>query len=148
MATLGLRFFFNAFIRSSGSASFNVEDLSFSGDLSSDLFLFSFDFDLVFNRLGFSLFFKNDEKVKKNSKICEWDPYTTPVIAEKSGIVNFVDLIDGVSLSETLDETTGISSKSVIDWRSQSKNTDLKPCLLYTSPSPRDGLLSRMPSSA
>ena len=25
---------------------------------------------------------------------------------------------------------------------------DLKPCLLYTSPSPRDGLLSRMPSSA
>ena len=26
--------------------------------------------------------------------------------------------------------------------------TVLPPCLLYTSPSPRDGLLSRMPSSA
>ena len=26
--------------------------------------------------------------------------------------------------------------------------TALKDCLLYTSPSPRDGLLSRMPSSA
>ena len=76
---------------------------------------------------GSKLFFKNGDKVKKNSKICEWDPYTTPVIAEKSGIVNFVDLIDGVSLSETLDDTTGISSKSVIDWRSQSKNTELKP---------------------
>ena len=25
---------------------------------------------------------------------------------------------------------------------------DVKGCLLYTSPSPRDGLLSRMPSSA
>ena len=25
---------------------------------------------------------------------------------------------------------------------------DVKNCLLYTSPSPRDGLLSRMPSSA
>ena len=25
---------------------------------------------------------------------------------------------------------------------------DERPCLLYTSPSPRDGLLSRMPSSA
>ena len=25
---------------------------------------------------------------------------------------------------------------------------DMGPCLLYTSPSPRDGLLSRMPSSA
>ncbi len=76
---------------------------------------------------GSKLFFKNGDKVKKNLKICEWDPYTTPVIAEKSGIANFVDLIDGVSLSETLDDTTGISSKSVVDWRSQSKNTDLKP---------------------
>ena len=27
-------------------------------------------------------------------------------------------------------------------------NGDLGACLLYTSPSPRDGLLSRMPSSA
>ena len=27
-------------------------------------------------------------------------------------------------------------------------NGELIPCLLYTSPSPRDGLLSRMPSSA
>ena len=28
------------------------------------------------------------------------------------------------------------------------ENTWINPCLLYTSPSPRDGLLSRMPSSA
>ena len=28
------------------------------------------------------------------------------------------------------------------------KNKNAKGCLLYTSPSPRDGLLSRMPSSA
>ena len=28
------------------------------------------------------------------------------------------------------------------------KNTSIPFCLLYTSPSPRDGLLSRMPSSA
>ena len=28
------------------------------------------------------------------------------------------------------------------------KEENLEACLLYTSPSPRDGLLSRMPSSA
>ena len=28
------------------------------------------------------------------------------------------------------------------------RNNDIKPCLLYTSPSPRDATLSRMPSSA
>jgi len=76
---------------------------------------------------GSKLFFQNGEKVKKNSKICEWDPYTTPVVAEKSGIAGYVDLIEGVTLQETTDDTTGISSKSVVDWRSQSKNTDLKP---------------------
>ena len=76
---------------------------------------------------GSKLFFQNGDKVKKNSKICEWDPYTTPVIAEKSGIAGYVDLIEGVTLQETTDDTTGISSKSVVDWRSQSKNTDLKP---------------------
>ncbi|MAV62057.1 MAG: DNA-directed RNA polymerase subunit beta' [Candidatus Pelagibacter sp.] len=76
---------------------------------------------------GSKLFFQNDDKIKKNTKICEWDPYTTPVIAEKSGIAGYVDLIDGISLQEITDDATGISSKSVIDWRSQSKNTDLKP---------------------
>ena len=30
----------------------------------------------------------------------------------------------------------------------QNLDTDMWTCLLYTSPSPRDGLLSRMPSSA
>ena len=36
---------------------------------------------------------------------------------------------------------TGKSSEPFLDM-------DLNICLLYTSPSPRDGLLSRMPSSA
>ena len=76
---------------------------------------------------GSRLFYQNGDKIKKGAKICEWDPYTTPVIAEKSGIAGFVDLIDSVSLQETTDDATGISSKSVLDWRSQSKNTDLKP---------------------
>ena len=76
---------------------------------------------------GAKLFYQNDEIIKKGNKICEWDPYTMPVIAEKSGIANYVDLVDGASLAETVDEATGISSKSVVDWRSQSKSTDLKP---------------------
>ena len=76
---------------------------------------------------GSKLFFQNEDKIKKNVKICEWDPYTTPVIAETSGIVNFVDLTDGISLAETIDDATGISIKTVIDWKTQSKNTDLKP---------------------
>jgi DNA-directed RNA polymerase subunit beta' len=76
---------------------------------------------------GSKLFFQNGDKITKGKKICEWDPYTLPVIAETNGIVNYMDLVEGVSLAETLDDATGISSKSVVDWRSQSKNSDLKP---------------------
>ncbi len=76
---------------------------------------------------GSKLFFQNDDKIKKNAKICEWDPYTTPVIAETSGNANYMDLVEGVSIAETVDDATGISIKTVVDWKTQSKNTDLKP---------------------
>jgi len=76
---------------------------------------------------GAKLFCDNDENVKKGKKICEWDPYTLPVIAEKNGVANYMDLVDGISIAETVDDATGITSKSVLDWRSQSKNSELKP---------------------
>ena len=76
---------------------------------------------------GSKLFFKDGEIVDKGKKIAEWDPYTLPVIAETSGIANFMDLVEGTSITETLDDTTGISLKSVTDWKSLSKNSELKP---------------------
>ena len=76
---------------------------------------------------GSKLFYQNGDKIKKGNKICEWDPYTTPVIAEKNGIVNYVDLIDAISLAETIDDATGITTKTVVDWKTHSKNSDLKP---------------------
>ena len=76
---------------------------------------------------GAKLFYDTGDSILKGKKICEWDPYTLPVIAEKTGLVSYMDLVDGVSIAETVDDATGISSKSVLDWRSQSKNTELKP---------------------
>ena len=35
---------------------------------------------------GAKLFCENGEEIKKGKKICEWDPYTLPVIAEKNGL--------------------------------------------------------------
>ena len=39
-----------------------------------------------------------------------------PIIAEKDGFINYVDLKQGISFRESIDDTTGISSKMVIDW--------------------------------
>ena len=78
---------------------------------------------------GSKLFFKDGDMIEKGKKIAEWDPYTFPVIAETSGTVSYMDLVEGTSLTETMDDSTGISSKSVTDWKSLSKNTELKPRL-------------------
>ena len=69
-------------------------------------------------------------KVKKGQKVAEWDPFTVPVITEKAGKVELVDLINNVSVRETTDETTGIVSKVVIDWRSSSASAGLKPSII------------------
>ena len=66
-------------------------------------------------------------KVKKGQTLCEWDPYTLPIITEKDGIANYVDLVEGVSIRETLDEATGITSKVVTDWKQQPRGADLRP---------------------
>ena len=77
--------------------------------------------------------FKNDgDKVEKGEKISEWNPYIRPIITEKSGIVTYVDLVDTLSISEIFNDTTGISSKTVIDWRLTNKGKDLKPQLNIT----------------
>jgi DNA-directed RNA polymerase subunit beta' len=66
-------------------------------------------------------------KVQKGQKLAEWDPYTIPIITEKDGFANYVDLIESVSVREVVDEATGISSKVVIDWKQQPRGNDLKP---------------------
>ncbi|HXA72086.1 MAG TPA: DNA-directed RNA polymerase subunit beta', partial [Stellaceae bacterium] len=66
-------------------------------------------------------------KVQKGQKLAEWDPYTIPIITDKDGIARYVDLNEGVSVREVVDEATGISSKVVIDWKQQQRGGDLKP---------------------
>ncbi len=69
----------------------------------------------------------NGSKVKKGDKLAEWDPYTIPIITEKEGYAHYRDIVDGMSMRELLDETTGISNKVIVDWRQQPKAADLRP---------------------
>ncbi len=84
---------------------------------------------------GARLLVGDGAKVKAGDKLAEWDPYTLPIITEKDGIAKFYDLVEGVSVADRTDEATGISSKVVIDWRSQPKGGDLKPRIALTGSS-------------
>ena len=44
------------------------------------------------------------DKIKRGQRIAEWDPYTRPILTEVDGTIGFEDLVEGQSMSETLDE--------------------------------------------
>jgi DNA-directed RNA polymerase subunit beta' len=79
---------------------------------------------------GARLIVKDKSTVKKGERVADWDPYTRPIITEKSGIVKYQDLIDGQTLEEQVDEATGIASKVVRDHRSgttKASKEDIRP---------------------
>ena len=76
---------------------------------------------------GTKLFVKKGSKVSRGDKLFEWDPYTLPIIAEKSGTAKYVDLVNGVAVREDTDDATGMTQKIVVDWRTAPKGNDLKP---------------------
>ena len=76
---------------------------------------------------GAKLLKKDGENVTGGEILAEWDPYTIPIITEKEGTAHYVDLVDGVSMREVTDESTGITNRAVIDWKQQSGGSNLRP---------------------
>src|SRR4029077_2678279 len=56
--------------------------------------------------------------------------YTRPILTEVEGAIAFEDLVEGQSISETLDESTGIAKRVVIDWRTSGRGADLRPAIV------------------
>jgi DNA-directed RNA polymerase subunit beta' len=78
---------------------------------------------------GSRLEVKEGDKVLRGDTLARWDPYNLPVIADRDGQVAFVDLVEGLSLREITDETSGMSNQVVIDWRQQPRGAGLRPRL-------------------
>ena len=53
---------------------------------------------------GAKLRVKEGDKVKKDDVLAEWDPFSTPILAEVSGIVKYGDLIEGNTFREQVDD--------------------------------------------
>jgi len=60
------------------------------------------------------------QKVEKAAVIGDWDPYSIPVLTERGGKVVFIDFQEGVTSAEQHDEVTGLSRKTIIDYKSGS----------------------------
>ena len=76
---------------------------------------------------GGKLLVKPGSDVSPGDVLIEWDPYTMPIIAEMKGTANYVDLVDGVSVREVTEDETGISNRTVVDWKQAAGGANLRP---------------------
>ena len=84
------------------------------------------------HRIQYGARLKVDEgdQVKRGQRIAEWDPYSRPIVTEIDGIVGYEDLVEGASVTETADESTGITKRVVTDWRTNTRSADLRPAMV------------------
>ena len=76
--------------------------------------------------------------------------YAEAVKKQNEELKSKIDKLDTTYVGEfdTRVQSQAIAAKEAYKKALEEGNADAMYCLLYTSPSPRDGLLSRMPSSA
>jgi DNA-directed RNA polymerase subunit beta' len=88
------------------------------------------------HRLQYGARLKVDEgdAIKRGQRIAEWDPYTRPIVTDADGSIDFEDLVEGASVTETTDEATGIVKRVVMDWRTSTRTSDLKPAIIIKGP--------------
>ncbi len=67
--------------------------------------------------LGAELQVEDGQEIKKNQAIFQWDPYTTPIIADVAGKVRFRDIVEDETIREELDELTGLRQRVIVEDR-------------------------------
>ena len=74
----------------------------------------------------------DNAQVKAGETVARWDPHTHPVITEVAGKVKFVDMVEGVTVEQNVDEMTGLTNIIVLDQKQRargSKSKELKPTI-------------------
>ena len=57
----------------------------------------------------------NADDLTDGVKVASWDPYTRPIVSEASGKVRFIDIEPGITVTEQVDDLTGLSSMEIIE---------------------------------
>jgi DNA-directed RNA polymerase subunit beta' len=77
---------------------------------------------------GATITVEDSADVKQGQVVATWDPHTHPVVTEVAGKLKFEDFVEGVAVTEQVDEFTGITSIVVLDPKQRgSAGKDLRP---------------------
>ncbi|MGV2874105.1 DNA-directed RNA polymerase subunit beta' [Colwellia sp. E150_009] len=83
------------------------------------------------------------ETVTAGDTIANWDPHTHPIITEVKGKVQFVDLIDGVTMVRQTDELTGLSSIVITEAAQRSASgKEMRPALKLVDAKGKDVMIA------
>ncbi|RKY38291.1 MAG: DNA-directed RNA polymerase subunit beta', partial [Candidatus Omnitrophota bacterium] len=66
---------------------------------------------------GAFIYVKEGDWIEKNKIFVRWDPYSSPILTEVSGKVKYEDIIDGVTIQEEMNLTTGRKERVVIEFK-------------------------------
>ncbi|MDX1405943.1 MAG: DNA-directed RNA polymerase subunit beta' [Woeseiaceae bacterium] len=68
------------------------------------------------------------DDVTPGQVVATWDPHTHPVVSEVAGKLQFDDFIDGVTVTEQVDDLTGLTSFVILDPKQRgATGKDLRP---------------------
>jgi DNA-directed RNA polymerase subunit beta' len=77
---------------------------------------------------GATITVEDSSDVKPGQVVATWDPHTHPVVSEVAGKLQFVDFVDGVTVTEQVDELTGLTSIVILDPKQRgATGKDLRP---------------------
>ena len=83
---------------------------------------------------GAKVLVKDGDEVKKRQEFAEWDPYSSFILTEESGIVKFNDVIRNVTMEEIQDEFTGLIRQVITD----PKDEKMQPQVIIVHPTKKD----------
>ncbi|MCK4547767.1 MAG: DNA-directed RNA polymerase subunit beta' [Candidatus Eisenbacteria sp.] len=64
---------------------------------------------------GAALRVGDGDSVEEGQTLFEWDPYSMPIVAERTGKVKFEGIVEGTTVREELDEKTGLRQRVIFD---------------------------------
>ena len=69
---------------------------------------------------------QDQQEVEPDSVLYEWDPYSNVIVSDRSGKMRFIDIIDGVTMREEFEETTGMSTRMIVEQRDRTLNPQIE----------------------
>ena len=70
---------------------------------------------------GSTLFLQSGAKVSKGDVIAEWDPFNAVIVAEHPGMIQFENVIEGITYKVEADDATGLEDKIVIESKDRTR---------------------------